>query len=69
MNCLSVFAYFVGLALKGLREDQNHENEMCSGMKYVLSVVKICSQKCEWLLLILFLLKNKLFHKYQVLVI
>ena len=43
-----------------LKENQNKDNEICSGMKKSSTVVKICSRKFEWLLLILILLKNKL---------
>ena len=55
-----------------LRENQNKENETCFEMKCVSVAFKICSEKFEWLSLILIyliLIKNKLFHKYQIYVI
>ena len=45
------------------------ENEIRSEMKCVSKIVKICSGKFEWLLLILILPENKLLHKYQILTI
>ena len=50
-----------------LRENQNKENEIC--LEFVSKVIKTGSGKFQWLLLILILPENKLFHKYQVLVI
>ena len=41
-----------------LREYQNNEYDILSAIKRVLAVIKICSEKFEWLYLILILPKR-----------
>ena len=52
-----------------LRKNQTKGNKICLGMKFIAAVIKKFSRKFEWLSLILILVKNKLFHKCQDLVI
>ena len=46
-----------------LRENQDKENEIYTGMKCVSAVLKICSGKFEWLLPILTLLAKTQFTR------